>query len=687
MNSDQGATALTPARPDRALAACGAALLCALAWTALAVTHPHADLDLYLNGALTAIFLCFALSGAFVLINRAARGLGSALLATGVALEVSQLAVIAGALGHATGWTADLVFATVLIGWCCYGVLVLTFALWLPDGRLPGGVAGRALVAGYVLWGVVDGFATAAKDPEWYGVPNPFHHGIWADLYRARTDVFGDPTADISLGRNISTALVALALLIAAVRWYRAPGPHRRLVELVGPYLLWTAVVTVPYYTGYHADWLFYAVLVGPVAWAGGLVFAFRKDRSLSLDRATRRRLSLLTFGTLLFLVVAAAAVVVHDLLPGRAPDDWWALAGAVAAGALLRPAFHGVTHAVDRAYYGDRAHPYQVASGLAERIGSAVDPAHIPPLLCQTVVDSLGLPAAAVRVEGRTGVRELAARGRLGPSAERFPLRYEGAEIGALHAAPRSGQTTLDRQDRDVLRLLADQSAPAVASLRLHEDLQAGRKRLVLAREEERRRLRHDLHDGVGPALSGLRLRLDAALATAPDGSPTATAVTAASEEIGRLIVELRRITDGLAPAALGSEGLAGALRRLAAGLGSRGLEVLVELDPDPLPPLPAAVEVAVYRISGEALNNVVRHSGASSVRLALNVGADEVTVETLDNGAGFPVHTDGVGVGLRSMAERAEELGGCFTASNDSSGARVRAVLPRAGAAEPAD
>ncbi|MFB7471480.1 sensor histidine kinase [Kitasatospora sp. NPDC056184] len=200
-----------------------------------------------------------------------------------------------------------------------------------------------------------------------------------------------------------------------------------------------------------------------------------------------------------------------------------------------------------------------------------------------------------------------------------------------------------------------------------------------MLAREEERRRLRHDLHDGLGPALSGLRLRIDAAGADLPGDSGAADALTAASAGIGLAIAELRRITHGLNPGPLDSEGLTDGLRRLADTLGSRSLHVTLDLRPDPLPALSAAVEVAVYRISGEALNNVVRHSGATAARLSLGVLPDRVTVEVADNGTGFPVRVSTPGVGLRSMAERAEELGGTFTAGNAPVGAVVRAVFPR--------
>ncbi len=357
--------------------------------------------------------------------------------------------------------------------------------------------------------------------------------------------------------------------------------------------------------------------------------------------------------------------------------------AGALAIGVLFGPTARWAMRSVDRIYYGNRARPYQVVRELAEHLSKAVNPAGAPVLLCETAVRSLGLPGARLVITTRSGPRELASVGTPGSACESFPLSYEGAVIGELQAPPRSGQPALDRQDQEVLAFLADQGAPDVALLRLYEDLQSSRRQIVLAREEERRRLRFDLHDGIGPTLSGLRLKVDTARSGVADDSPQATALKAASEGIGRAITELRRITDGLAPAALGSEGLAGALRQLASGLDGRALHINLNLDPDPLPALPAAVEVAVYRISGEALNNVLRHSGATSVRLSLKVRPDEVTVEAHDDGAGFPTHQAGAGLGLRSMAERTEELGGSFSAANDVRGAIVRAVFPLGAAA----
>ncbi|MFJ3794594.1 sensor histidine kinase [Kitasatospora sp. NPDC090091] len=657
-----------------ALTAAAAALVCAVVWSVLALTHPGVagvSENYFADGLWLALGLTFTLAGLFLVVNRNGRGMGVLMLATGLFQALRMVVILAAALSGAGPAVAEVITAVVLVTSFTNAFTVVTFPLWLPDARLPGGIWRSVTVLVAALSALL-AFSDTAADSQWYTLPNPLHDTAlyarlagWLSLYTF--DVF--------------TAGLGLTLMVAAVRWWQSPGPHPYLPEVVVAYVVWAALVTVPHYVGDYPGWLPYAVLVaGEAVWMLVPMAAFRRDRQLSLDRVTRRYLAAYAYLTLVFIVILFAVYLMHRVQPGTGGGTrWWQLVAAGVLGALLRPAARGVGRAVDRYYYGERAHPYQLVRQLAERMSHAVNPADTPPLLCRTVVEALGLPAAAVRIRTRGGPRELARLGAADRPGESFPLTYEGAEIGELLVPPRYGQSELDRQDRTVLRLLADQASPAIASLGLYEDLQASRKLLVLAREEERRRLRHDLHDGLGPALSGLRLRIDAARTDLPDGSTTAASLTTASAGIGQAITELRRITDGLAPAPFDGKGLTGALRRLAATLGSRQLRVTLDLRPDPLPTLPAAVEVAVYRISGEALNNVVRHSGATAARLTLRAPPDRVTVEVTDNGAGFPTHTATSGVGLSSMAERAEELGGTFTATNAPVGAVVRAVLPR--------
>jgi signal transduction histidine kinase len=266
-------------------------------------------------------------------------------------------------------------------------------------------------------------------------------------------------------------------------------------------------------------------------------------------------------------------------------------------------------------------------------------------------------------------------------------PLTYQGETIGALLVAPRARDEPFTPADRHVLADLARLAAVAVHAEGITADLRRSRERLVTAREEERRRLRNDLHDGLGPVLSGLTLKLE----TARNLFAHEPAVDAfLAEMTGRTqaaVADIRRLVYALRPPALDDLGLVATLREAAlqhGAAGSGGPRVTVQV-PERLPTLPAAVEVAAYRIAQEALTNVARHAGARTclVRLAVD---DGLCLEVVDDGRGID-GTDPAGVGLTSMRERAEELGGTFAVEAVASGGtRLRIWLPCPLATEPA-
>jgi signal transduction histidine kinase len=215
---------------------------------------------------------------------------------------------------------------------------------------------------------------------------------------------------------------------------------------------------------------------------------------------------------------------------------------------------------------------------------------------------------------------------------------------------------------------------AVAAHAVRLNADLQRSRERLVAAREEERRRLRRDLHDGLGPTLAGIALQLESAraLATA-DAAASDRLLARLVEETRIAIADVRHLVYDLRPPALDEVGLVGALQQQAARFPA--LDVTIDADIDAAD-LPAAVEVAAYRIATEALTNAARHSSARAcrVRIALN-GALEL--EIADDGAGIGPDSR-PGVGLASIRERAAELGGTCTFGSGDRGTVVRAKLP---------
>ena len=239
-----------------------------------------------------------------------------------------------------------------------------------------------------------------------------------------------------------------------------------------------------------------------------------------------------------------------------------------------------------------------------------------------------------------------------------------------------RAGET-FSPSDHRLLADLARQAGVAAHAVRLTAELQRARERLVAAREEERRRLRRDLHDGLGPQLASQTLTLSAArklLRRDPDAAETLLADATAHAQSA--ITDIRRLVYALRPPALDDLGLVAALREQAAQYQASGVRIAIDA-PERLPSLPAAVEVACYRIAQEALTNVVRHAEARTCRVALAVG-DALCLEVRDDGRGLPPNHC-AGVGLTSMRERAEELGGsCTIEPAPGGGTCVRARLP---------
>jgi two-component system NarL family sensor kinase len=251
-----------------------------------------------------------------------------------------------------------------------------------------------------------------------------------------------------------------------------------------------------------------------------------------------------------------------------------------------------------------------------------------------------------------------------------------------------RPGEAAVDRRDATILESVADQAAPAMAALQLSQELQRSRESLVAAREEERLRLRRELHDGLGATLAGVRLQVESAQALVKD--PTAERLlVAAGGGVGHAVAEVRAITDELRPPAIDDLGLVRALALLADRVSTPGLSVQCDLEAlERLAHVSPATEVAVYRIASEALTNATRHSGGSTVHLRMATNADQLVLVVTDDGVGCPPASDrpagpsSNGLGLASMRQRAEEIGGSFEVGSrpDGRGTQVTAVLPSA-------
>jgi signal transduction histidine kinase len=254
-------------------------------------------------------------------------------------------------------------------------------------------------------------------------------------------------------------------------------------------------------------------------------------------------------------------------------------------------------------------------------------------------------------------GVASDGADGQVPDDRVAVPLSAYGSVVGSLRYRP--PVTALRPRDRQLLDDLAGHLGGVLHAARLTADLQGARERLVLAREEERRRLRRDLHDGLGPAMAGHLLRLDVIASKVGSGSPAAEDVDALREELRGTVLEVRRVVEGLRPPALDELGLGAALAQAAERLTS-GAGVSLDLRVGELPSLPAAVEVAAYRIVTEAVTNVVRHASATCCRVDVAAAERVLRLTVQDDGRGASSDLVRGGHGLQTMRERAEELRG---------------------------
>jgi signal transduction histidine kinase len=347
----------------------------------------------------------------------------------------------------------------------------------------------------------------------------------------------------------------------------------------------------------------------------------------------------------------------------------------------LFQPLREQLQRLVNRLLYGERDEPYVVLSRLGRRLEGTLAPDTILPTIVQTVAEALRLPSAELALVGEEP-EMLVAYGSNVAGMLALPLVYQGELVGELRLAPRAADEPFSPADRRLLDDLARQAGVAVHAVRLTADLRRSRERLVTAREEERRRLRRDLHDGLGPRLASLCLQLAALRNNQAHAPDVQSKLQSLKEQTQEAVDDIRRLVYGLRPPALDELGLTAAIVEQAQRYGQQSqLHVIVDAQDD-LPALPAAMEVAAYRIANEALTNVARHAHAAACTVRLGVvrqrGHTVLEVEVTDDGTGFAAGAR-AGTGLLSMRERAEELSGvCTIEQLATGGTRVLARLP---------
>lgn len=393
-----------------------------------------------------------------------------------------------------------------------------------------------------------------------------------------------------------------------------------------------------------------------------------------------------LVYGTLTVLIVTLYVLIVGGL-GAILHSQTTAVNGLVATGiiaVLFQPLRERLQRGVNRLLYGDRDDPAAVFTRLAHQLQTTDTRAAILPNLAHTIAQTLKIPYVAIQLPATDSDAQTAATwGDLREPLQRIPLIYRTETVGSLLVAQRSPHEPFTQPERTLLSAIAALTATTVRAVQMWDELQHSRQRLITTREEERRRLRRDLHDGLGPALASLPLKVDAAVdLLEQDRAMSIKLLGEVKRQAQQLVGDVRQVVNNLRPPALDDLGLVEAVRSAITHLHSHPSALHIRLNEDGVPRhLPAAVEAAGYRIIMEAVTNVIKHAHAQHCQIALHRFADphhlQITVE--DDGVGLPEKTR-ANVGLRSMRERAEELGGTFQiqASRLMGGTQINVCLP---------
>ncbi|WP_084773034.1 sensor histidine kinase [Nonomuraea candida] len=616
----------------------------------------------------SAVIYTFPAVGAFLVYHRPRLNMAWLMSLGGLGAAVSDLA-------HAfmfrfaadqelalAGWSR----VPLQLGWAVCGLtLTMLLPLYSPDGRLPSRRWRPVLWLGCASLGAATARNLFKMPPPAEGYPYPWV--IPSPLQIPALAPYLDTIGVVSW-TGIYGAM-ALSALSMGMRMRRADPIGRRqigwplfafsgyIVFLIGssiwPGLMWAAVV-----------WA--AVIPFAVA------FSVMRYRLYGIDTVISRAFVAAGVVAVVSAVYFGAGTLSGLLVSGY--DQVAGIAAALFAGAFFQPLRRALQRAVDRLLYGAVGDP----SVLAERLTQAVrrgDPAKALNSVVSVLRD--GLAVEGVAVEVADGEPRYVESGRVGPDPREVPLVWHGTWVGRLLVGPPGPRRFPAAHNERVLATLTPYAADVAHAVRMAADLQRSRERILTAREEERRRLRRDLHDGLGQTLSAMAMTINMARLSLKN-SPEAADELLRELHAGMSAVtgDIRELVYGLRPPALDDLGLARAVHDLA-GRSSPDIDVAVESEGD-LEELPAAVEVAVYRIVQEALTNIRRHAEATRARIALRRERAVLRVLVEDDGKGLPASRR-AGVGLGSMRERAAELGGlCVVTGEPGAGTRVEVVLP---------
>jgi signal transduction histidine kinase len=528
--------------------------------------------------------------------------------------------------------------------------LIVGLLVAMPEGRLVG--TGRRLAgaaAGVALLGVASAAWRAAQ-------PGPAAGDI-ADRVLSRVE------------HACLIALLAAVVFAISLQWRAAAEStgterRRRLWLLAGAAVVTAGAVSSAWpglgLAAVYASAALHAVV------PFGIALLLVADDLPPVEPAVGHALLLaLTLGVGLAVFALAGAVLSRTRLPDQRAA---AVTITAIAGLALLPLHVAGRRRLAVRLHGVGRQPASLLALLGGSMGHGSAGHDALLAACEAV-------ALAVRSPRATVVPERA-RGAHDPAAATVELLADGQHLGLLIVAPRRPGEPFNRRDSELIAVLAGPVAQVARAAVMAGALERAKADIAAQRLVERRRIRRDLHDGLGPLLASLALQIDTVARTHPELERAVARITGT---VALSRVEVRRLVEGLAPEGVRSAELGHSVRELVEGWASAvaptGMRIGLDVDAD-LPPVSEDVRVTAYRIVGEALTNAVRHASATECRVSLSRAADGgIEVEVRDNGSGMQHHA--AGFGLRSMSERASSVGGTLAVTTDA-GTVVHLTVP---------
>jgi signal transduction histidine kinase len=573
-------------------------------------------------------------AGVALIRSREGSRIGLVLLSMGTAAALGVL-LWGYAANHWPGWSA----AEWVTGWIWAFFFVPFFTVLpalFPDGR--------------------------PVTPRWRPV-------VWAGLLVTVLAAVGRPW-DLIAVAVIVAALVSIASLV--VRWIRSGPVARRQIT----YLLYAAgyVLLIEIAGGllpHHARQA--AILLIPIAPTVAIALAVLRHRLYGIDLVIRRTFVYLAVTGLMFSGYLAAVALLGTAL-SRAVSPQVALVAAAVVAALTESGRRVLQHRMSGLLYGYRDRPLDALAELRRQLGGAATAEDIACRAAPLVADALRSPGVAVALLTDGLPEETSRSGEPGADPVEVPLVAQGERLGTLVVGRRARREPYGEKDLRLIAELGHHVAAALAAARLTAELDRARQQAIHSAARERLRLRQDLHDGLGPLLSGAGLGLDGVRRGLGPGSREERDLRLIGDQVRMAAREVRRIIDAMQPGPVADLGLVAAVREHVERCAALDVECTLTVSGVVEPP-PAVAEAA-YLVVLEAVANVLRHARARTCAVSLRQEKGSLRVEVHDDGRGIgPGYV--AGVGISSMRRRVTSIGGRFAITADH-GTTVTAVFP---------